>query len=193
MAFFEEYRCIGLASGAILLLLAGCTSSTTSVTLDYYQVSGNSIQQIDQQIRDNGPRIDGNKHAVAVASIKMIPDIVLSSRPNGCVISRARIKVKAIVTLPRWNDRTGADAKLVRTWENLDRYTRLHEAVHVSIAGKYARQIELELKTLKTGKTCAETRDIAGALIDETMKKHEIEQQEFDESEKAKFAKLTKS
>ena len=54
--------------------------------------------------------------------------------PQGCTVRRARIKVRATVILPRWKNRKNASKKLGQTWDNLDRYTRLHEATHVAIA-----------------------------------------------------------
>jgi len=180
-------------AGIVMLGLAGCTQYTkTTVTLSYYKIGGNSLKQIDREIYKKGPRINGIEHAVAISNIKMTPDITLLAKPGGCIVSRARIKVRAKVTLPQWLKPQGAKHKIVRAWSNLDRYTRLHEAVHVAIADKYARQLEQELKSLKTGRNCFATRKITRSLIDSTMKKHDREQRKFDHSEKARFAKLAK-
>ncbi len=179
--------------GAVLLAVSGCSLITDrNVTLKYYQIGGTSLKQIDSEIRKKGPRINGVQHAVAVSNIKMTPDIALTSSPKGCIVTRARIKVHTIITLPRWENRSGADQKLAQAWDNLDRYTRLHEAVHVSIAQKYATKLELSLRTMKTAKTCKETGNIARMIIRDSMQNHEREQLRFDASEKARFAKLAK-
>ncbi len=181
--------------GTVILaaLLAGCTSSPkTSVTLHYYQVGGNSIRQIDEDIRKNGPRINGNQHAVAVSNIRMVPDVALANRENGCIVKRANIKVIAKVTLPRWKNRKGAKKDIARTWDSLDRYTRLHEAVHVTIADRYARLLESQLKNAKPKKSCDLAKKNARRIIAATMRKHEREQQKFDSEEKKRFAKLAR-
>ena len=175
------------------LTASGCSLFTDNiVTLKYYQIGGNSITQIDDEIRKKGPLISGTQHAVAVSNIKMIPDVSMVSTNNGCVIARARIKVHTIITLPHWKNRPEANPKLAKAWDNLDRYTRLHEAVHVSIAHKYAKQLELRLRTMNTAETCTETERMANRIIQTTLKSHEIEQLKFDASEKTRLATLGK-
>ncbi len=177
--------------GIILPVAAGCTvASKSGVSVDYYQIGGRSLEQLDQEIKEKGPRINGNEHAVAVSNIRMIPDIALLPGPKGCIVSRANINVQAKITLPRWINRKDAERRLARAWDNLDRYTRLHEAVHVTIAHKYAKQLEMELKTLRTGRSCSTTKKIVRATIKRTLRDHEREQLAFDASEKKRFAKL---
>ena len=183
-----------ILAGIAAVGLGGCTlSSKTDVKLDYYYVGGQSLSQIDTEIRKKGPRIKGAQHAVAVANIKMIPDVSFSNRDEGCIVRKAKVKVRATVTLPRWNNRKGAKLELARAWDNLDRYTRLHEAVHVAIADKYARLLEASLKALPAAESCAEARKRAKEVVEETMKRHEREQRKFDRSEKERFARLARS
>ena len=173
--------------------LGGCTtSSKTVVTLDYYQVGGTTLEQIDKEIKDKGPRINGTVHAVAISNIKMIPDVSFIPTANGCAVKRARIKVRANVVLPRWKNRKLADKKLGQTWDNLDRYTRLHEATHVAIADKHARRLEQKLETINIHGSCEAAGKIAKKTINRAMKSHEREQLGFDSSEKKRFARLAK-
>lgn len=174
--------------------LGGCaTSSKTLVTLDYYQVGGTTLEQIDKEIKDKGPRLNGSVHAVAISNIQMIPDVSFISTGDGCAVRRARIKVKANVILPRWKNRQTADDKLGQTWDNLDRYTRLHEATHVAIADKHARRLEQELETIRIRRSCEAAGKLAKKTIDKAMKAHEHEQLDFDSSEKKRFAQLAKN
>jgi predicted secreted Zn-dependent protease len=176
-----------------LAALGGCSmSSKTVVTLDYYQVGGTTLAQIDQEIKDKGPKINGSDHAVAVANIKMTPDVSFISTPNGCAVKRARIKVRATVVLPRWKNRKNAGKKLGQTWDNLDRYTKLHEATHVAIADKHARRLEKDLEAISTRRTCEEAGKLTKKTIAKAMKKHEREQSIFDASEKKRFSGLAK-
>ncbi len=176
--------------GFAALGLSGCVGTNkTSISVDYYQIGGNSLNQIDREIRKKGPK-NGPEHAVAVSNIKMTPDIRLTSNARGCYVSKAKIKVIARVTLPRWKNRKKAKSGLGATWDNLDRYTRMHEAVHVAIADKYARLLEQRLLALKPGPTCAETKKLIVSTVDKTMKAHGHDQLKFDASEKARFARL---
>ena len=182
-----------LIASVCMAALSGCsTTSKTVVTLDYYQVGGTTLKQIDQEIKNKGPRVKGIKHAVAVANIKMTPDVSFIPTPRGCAVRRARIKVRATVILPRWKNRKNADKKLGQTWDNLDRYTRLHEATHVAIADKHARRLEKDLEAISIRRSCEEAGKQAKKVIAKAMKKHEREQSNFDTSEKKRFSGLAK-
>ena len=167
-------------------------TSKTLVTLDYYQVGGTTLKQIDQEIKDKGPRINGSNHAVAIANIKMTPDVSFIPTLKGCTVRRARIKVQATVILPRWENRRNANKKLGQTWDNLDRYTRLHEATHVAIADKHARRLEKNLEAIRVHRSCEVAGKLAKKVIAKAMKKHEREQSAFDRSEKKRFSVLAK-
>ncbi len=182
-----------LIASAAMAVLGGCSmTSKTVVTLDYYQVGGTTLEQIDQEIKDKGPRIDGSVHAVAVANIKMTPDVSFIPTSNGCAVKRARIKVRVTVVLPRWKNRGNASKKLGQTWDSLDLYTRLHEATHVAIADKYARRLEKDLEAINIRRSCEEAGKLAKNIIANTMRKHEREQSSFDTSEKKRFSGLAK-
>ncbi len=172
----------------------GCSVSTanTSVTHHYYQFDDTTLHQNYQEIKNKGPKINGSEHAVAVANISMTPDISFQPLVGGCMVSRARIKVRATVVLPQWKNRKNAGGELAQTWDSLDRYTRLHEAVHVTIAEKHAKQIEKRLISLKTKRSCDATGKIVKRIIIRALKKHERAQISFDASEKRKFARLAK-
>ncbi len=172
---------------------AGCTAtSKTVVTLDYYQVGGTTLAQIDKEIKDKGPTINGSVHAVAISRIKMIPNISFQPFEGGCAVKRAQIKVRATVLLPKWKNRRRASKKLGQTWDNLDRYTRLHEATHVIIADKHARSLEQKLGAIRIGRSCEEAGKLARRTIEKAMRKHEKEQLRFDSSEKKRFAKAAR-
>ena len=178
---------------ATMAAIGGCSmNSKTVVTLDYYQVGGTTLKQIDQEIKNKGPKINGSNHAIAVANIKMTPDVSFVPTPNGCAVKRARIKVRAIVVLPHWKNRNKANKKLGQTWDSLDRYTRLHEATHVAIADKHARRLEKNLEAISVRRSCEAAGKLAKKTIARAMKKHEHEQSSFDTSEKKRFSRLAR-
>ncbi len=173
----------------ILSGAAGCTAtSKTVVTLDYYQVGGTTLSQIDKEIKDKGPKLNGTVHAVAISKIMMIPNVSFQPFEGGCAVKRAQIKVRATVLLPKWKNRRRAGKKIGQTWDNLDRYTRLHEATHVIIADKHARILEQKLGTIRSGRSCEEAGILAKRTIERAMRSHEKEQLQFDSSEKKRFA-----
>lgn len=181
------------------LLLAGCSSlSSDKVSVEYYNISGNSTAALDEDIRLKGPRINGGRHAVAVARIKMLPDVKFSAAriQNGiprCSVTKAKVSVNAKVTLPRWTERKTASAKLGRAWDSIDRYTRLHEATHVDIAFAFAKRMEQGLLNLKNEGSCNDLQLAASLYVQTELKSHDAAQRGFDAREQRRFARLAKA
>lgn len=181
------------------LFLGGCSSlSSDKVSVEYYNISGNSTAALDADIKLKGPRINGGRHAVAVARIKMVPDIVFSNpifsdNAATCDIKKAKVAVNAKVTLPRWTGRKTASRKLGRAWDSIDRYTRLHEATHVDIAFKHAKMMEDGLLALENSGTCDELRVAAAAFVQKSLLNHDFEQRKFDADEQKRFLQFAKA
>ena len=175
------------------LVLAGCQSTQQSqVSIDYYRITGNSTADLDAEIRRKGPKINGGSHAVAVARIKMLPRITFEKFDRGCRVESAKVAVDARVTLPQWTGRDTADPKLAKAWDNIDRYTRLHEATHVNIAFNYAKRIEDEVLALPSMASCSQVRSTTKAIVDRNLDEHDAAQRKYDADEQARFSMLAK-
>ena len=173
--------------------LVGCQSvEKSSVSINYYKISGNSTAALDSEIKRKGPKISGGNHAVAIARIKMFPKVDYDKVPSGCRISSARISVDAKVTLPKWTGRKTASQKLGEAWDSIDRYTRHHEATHVDMAFSYARKMERKLLKIGTQPNCEKVRTEAKKVIDQYLKAHDKAQRKFDADEQARFSKLAR-
>ena len=173
--------------------LVGCQNlQKSNVSINYYRISGNSTAALDSEIKRKGPKINGGNHAVAIARIKMDPQISYEQIPSGCKISDARVLVGAKVTLPKWIGRNRASPKLGRAWDNIDRYTRKHEAAHVEMAFSHARKIEQKLSGLGTKPNCEQLKSSARQIIARHLKEHDKAQRKFDANEQSRFAKLAK-
>lgn len=181
----------GILAG--VLLLAGCQSTQqSSVSVDYYKISGNSTAALDSEIRKKGPKLDGGLHAIAIARIKMFPNISYKRTNRGCEVADAKVAVDAKVTLPKWTGRETASGEMGEAWDNIDRYTRLHEATHVNIAFSYARKIEKSVLALNPIKNCGDMRAITKRIVDNHLKEHDKAQKQFDADEQARFSMLAK-
>ena len=180
-------RRLGAVAG--LAALAACTTVPGSGTsIDYYNVRGTTAKQIDNEIRRFGPN---GGHALAVARIRMIPDVAYDRSGGKCRFSRARVGVNAAVTLPRFIDRNRTDPQLKRAIDNLDEYARFHEAVHVAIANEYADRIGSSLRELPSQGTCEALDNRAAAVSRALLKQHDAAQKKFDRDEQRRLAALT--
>ncbi len=175
------------------LMLSACQSTQKNkISVQYYKISGDSTAALDKQIKLKGPKIEGGRHAVAVARIKMIPSVTYTPHGQGCDVTKANVKVDAKVTLPKWTGRAKANKQLKKAWDNIDRYTRMHESIHVAIAFRFAKDMENTLVGLKGKGDCASLRTQAGLIIDRYLEDHDKVQKKFDADEKKRFEKYAK-
>ncbi len=179
---------------AVVLIIAACTSvgERTTVSVGYYRVDGNTVRELDQQIRLHGPSIEGVGKAVAATNIHMIPDIRFARRNGVCRVVHSRMSVRARVTLPRHINQAALQRDLSQTWANLEEYARVHEAVHVAIADKHALAIERAILEQSPEADCATLELKTAALTRRLLEAHEREQLQFDEMEKRRLAALSR-
>lgn len=174
------------------LMLAACTSigERTQISVGYYTVKGETFSELDRQISLHGPKVAGVGKALAATSIRMIPDVSFALSRGECRITRARINVKARVTLPRHANIKKVERELQRAWNSLEEYARLHETVHVAIADKYALRTENRILRLKPQENCAIMRTRILEISSEIFKQHDLEQLKFDADEQQRIGKL---
>ncbi len=174
---------------AFAMLLAGCTSTATSVTTEYYSVSGATSAELDRQLRTKGPL---NGHALAVASIRFVPaDVRQQLTDKGCVFARAGFRVEAAITLPRWSERNATrDIPLRNAWDALSGYARVHEETHVRIAEKYAVRLKTAILALKPQPTCQALDASAKQVVERVAREHNREQLAFDRAEQKRLAAI---
>ncbi len=183
-------RRLGVICG--FALLAACTSvgQRTQLSVGYYIVEGQTFSQLDRQILLHGPNVDGVGKALAATNIRMVPDIHFAELGDQCVVKKARINVKAKVTLPRHGNLRSARSELRKAWNNLKRYAELHEAVHVAIADKFALKVEKAIQILEPQNNCDAMRSKVLEISKQIMLEHEEAQQKFDDDEQIRIKKL---
>ncbi|MGI9351067.1 MAG: DUF922 domain-containing protein [Rhizobiaceae bacterium] len=176
-----------------IFLLAACTAvgERTVVSVGYYTVSGDTFGQLDKEIKLHGPNVTGVGKALASTDLRMVPDIRYERSGSKCGVSQVRINVKARVTLPRHSNERKLKKDLARAWSNLEEYARVHEAVHLAIADRYALIMEKAISSLKPQDTCKLMREDVQAAFSKLFEEHHAEQLQFDKDEKTRIRKLT--
>ncbi|MCB1438318.1 MAG: DUF922 domain-containing protein [Nitratireductor sp.] len=173
-------------------LLSACTTSgqRTSIKVGFYDVKGESFEELDRQISLHGPRVEGVGKAIAATGIRMIPEIRTRISNGECNVASIRVRVKADVTLPRRRGSKSGNADVNRAFNNLQEYAKLHEAVHVTIADRYAAEAEKRISQLPARKTCGQLYKDIGAAFGEVMDEHRKAQLDFDLQENKRIAAL---
>lgn len=174
---------------AALLLTAACMSTASKVTTSYYDVRGNTADELDRQIRSNGPM---QGHAIAVAAVNFEPVQVLQEvGSDGCRFKTARFRVNAAITLPRWTDRLQSpDRDLRRAWKGLADYARAHEQTHVRIAEEFAKLLGDQLMAMPAERDCQRLDARAERVVERVARAHERAQRAFDAEEQQRLARL---
>ena len=185
----------GIAAILALLVLSSCTSvgERTTVSVGYYTVSGETFGELDKEIKLHGPNVTGVGKALASTDLRMIPDIRYERKHSSCEVSKARISVKARVTLPRHANERQLKRELASAWNNLSEYARVHEAVHLAIADRYALIMEDAISGLKPQESCSQMRKDVQAVFSKLFEEHHDEQLRFDAEEKIRIQKLISS
>ncbi|MEM7214203.1 MAG: DUF922 domain-containing protein [Pseudomonadota bacterium] len=184
-------------TGTIALLatafLAACTAvgERTVVSVGYYTVSGATFHELDKDIKLHGPNVTGVGKALASTDLRMLPDIRYATSAGKCEVTKARINVKARVTLPRHSNESKLKADLAQAWNNLEEYARVHEAVHLAIADRYALIMEEAITALRPRENCSSMREDVQAAFSKLFEQHHAEQLQFDADEKVRIRKLT--
>jgi len=172
---------------AASVLLAGCT--TSQVTTSYYNVSGQTASELDRDIKRKAPM---KGHALAVAAISFVPvNIRQKTGPEGCRFVTASFRVEADITLPRWQDRgQSRDRDLKRSWQNLSRYARAHETMHVKIAELFANKLGREIRAIDPHSTCKALDREAERVVARISREHDAAQNAFDAEEQRRLSAL---
>ncbi|MEM0899022.1 MAG: DUF922 domain-containing protein [Pseudomonadota bacterium] len=178
-----------LATPLIAMCLSACVSTATQVTTSYYNVRGETAEEIDADIRRNGPM---RGHALAVAAISLQPVSVQQSiSGNSCSFSTAKFRVNAAITLPRWTDRLRSrDNDLRRAWRGLSDYARWHEDTHVKIAEEFAKQLGDDIEAIPPQRNCERLDRIAERIVKKNAKAHDRAQNAFDAREQERLRRM---
>lgn len=184
-----KYTLLGAA-----ITLSACTSvgERTVVSVGYYTVSGETFSEVDKQIKIHGPEVTGVGKALASTDLRMLPSIKYKLANGGCKVSNARINVKARVTLPRHSNVSQLKAELAQAWNSLEEYARVHEAVHLAIADRYAIDMEKAINALLPAENCVQMREDVQSVFNDLFEKHHADQLQFDADEKERIRGLVK-
>lgn len=175
--------------------LTACISAQerTSVSVGYYDVAGESFEELDRQISLHGPKVPGVGEAIAATQVRMVPDIRYGETRGRCQVTRAVVRVKADVTLPRLANKARVEQGLGKAFNNLETYARMHEAVHVAIADKHAEMAEKAILSIGPKDDCTSLREEVVRRYDAVIAEHQREQIRFDEEERKRFEKAAQA
>ena len=181
-----------------LLMIAGAVLTGYSFQADaasiyrkyaHYNVTGNTAEQLDRSLSENGPYLESTGQRHPGASRIAFDAKIHYGREEGetCKVTDAKVNIHAKIFIPRWNERKKAEADLVFIWDTLAADIKRHEESHVVIARVHASELEQQAKKLHGRKNCDDLRQDIDKLTEKIMTPLEKEQAYFDKVQAINF------
>lgn len=162
-------------------------AATLSKTYSYFTIHGRTLDEIQDQLDRNGPRLAGTgKRHPGATRMEFNTHVGYRERGGRCEVVGAKVSLTAKIILPRWSQR-GAPADVRFVWETLAADIKRHEEAHVVIARNYARDLEKQLGQVRPQRDCAAARRLVKDTTDRMLARHDVEQDRFDDIEGRNF------
>jgi predicted secreted Zn-dependent protease len=178
-----------LAAAAGVLALASCMAPPpTDVSVRKYDVSGTTLSALERSLSTHGPVVPGLEgRAFAAVETTFVHNFEPVEANGRCRYTRdGRVGLRSEVILPEWRQRDSAPPDLREKWDIISRYAAIHEAGHIKISQKYARQLEQAYRGA-SAPTCEELDARMSAAIEPIAAAHVAEQRRFDETDEPRF------
>jgi len=178
-----------IAASVLVLALAGCLAPPpTDVSVRKYSVTGTTLSGLERSLSMHGPQVPGlNGRAFAAVETTFVHNFEPMEANGRCRFTRdGRVGLRSEVILPEWRQRDSAPPDLQQKWDIISRYAVIHEAGHIRISQKYARQLEQAYRQASAA-TCGELQAEMGSAIEPIAAAHVAEQRRFDETDAPRF------
>ncbi|WMS44869.1 DUF922 domain-containing protein [Acuticoccus sp. MNP-M23] len=178
---------VAVALGA--LALASCTPAPpTDVSVKTYKVSGTTLSTLERSLAIHGPAVPGLKgRAFAAVETSFMHSFDVNKTGASCRYNRnGRVGLRSEVILPEWRQRDRAAPELRVKWDIISQYAVIHEAGHIKISQKYARELESAYKRA-SAPTCEALEANMVKVANSILVRHGAEQQLFDETDAPRF------
>lgn len=173
----------------LLALLASCIATPpTDVQVRTYKVTGTTMSALERSLSVHGPQVPGLEgRAFAAVETTFLHSFEPVQQGGACRYSRdGRVGLRSEVTLPEWRQRDTAAPDLQAKWDVISRYAVIHEAGHIKISQKYARQLEAAYRRA-SAPSCAELEAKMAETVAPIAAAHVAEQTRFDATDLPRF------
>ncbi len=173
------------------LLAGGCRAA--SVSTRYYDISGNSADQLANEVVAKGPRPE-NKWSVASTDIRFVRSVArLDRQGSSCRFKDVRYHVEIKFTAPRWVNKSDNDDAVLRSkWKRFSDHLKSHRSTRVKIAENFARQLERGFLSIPRQPSCTALVLRAKKLGERILMRHDKAQDSFTRKEGKWLARFVK-
>lgn len=188
-------RMARLALVAAVLAIAPSAQSEMIArkTVTYFSIGGKTAADLDREMAERGPLLGTGRRHPGATRVTFSGKASYVAEKGRCSIGEARILLTTKMTLPRWRNRSKADARMGLLWDTLSADIKRHEERHAEIARNHARALEKALRALRPERDCETLKAQVSRVTAEALETHDADQKRFDRIEAANFsARMTR-
>lgn len=170
-------------AGALLLAACFCSASAEVVVserTEYYDVYGNTLEQLREQLKMRAFPGHGGTHASALTAVSMSWEARYDQAEDGCRVHSHRVELELTTTLPRWPGRARAKPGLRMRWDRVADALAAHEAEHRALAVAAAQALDRLIAGFRTVRTCIRARNELAWDVWKLQKRSEREHERLD-------------
>jgi len=162
-------------------VLHDSSSGEVPVSIIYYDVEGNTVQQLQNSIAGHDWGVVP-AHGTGTARVVWDYDVShrLREEAGSCRYVEVKLNGSIVEELPRWQAPAGADSALVARWNTFITNLETHEQEHVDLGLQAAKEIHDTLINFPPQPTCDELTAKGDARTDEIYDKYEQRNIEYD-------------
>lgn len=166
----------------LLFLLPGLLLSAPLISsgIEYYEISGNSEQQIRHNLNAKTPVLFKGKKYDAYTKWNVRWNFWWSESQNSCAISKVTVKLDVDQTLPKLIQSDSLTQSLSHQWETYYQALLEHEEGHKSLGLDAANEIEHAIKNLSAQSSCKTLESKANQLGHTIIKKYIKLEKDYD-------------
>lgn len=157
-----------------------------STKYTYYNVAGDSAEEIYSAMLRKGPRVNGAKAYAATSATTTQDGKLLQS--GSCRIEDYRLKLEFVIKLPKIRNESVLPSSDRTRWKEFSAFLQKHEETHRTIWLGCASDLERQVKAI-SATSCGDADKKAAALWEKMRKSCSSKHVAFDAAEQKKLMK----
>ena len=165
---------------ATLFPLSTAAQNSVTWTTNYYSVTGATLVEIRQSIRQSRPWKD-RFDADGFTDWRVTWRFSLTSSASGCRCSSFTTQTTVVTTMPQWKAPTNATDLPSEIWQKYVTALGQHEAGHAQLAQAAAADLRRRSRDITEASDCETLKRQLNALGEQVIEEHRKRDQDYDE------------
>jgi predicted secreted Zn-dependent protease len=189
----KRMACLALAAAILAFASQAQSEMIVRKTVTYFSIGGKTPADLDREMAEHGPLLTTGRRHPGATRVTFSGKASYVAEEGRCSIGEARIVLTTKMMLPRWKNRSKADARMALLWDTLSADIKRHEDRHAEIARNHARALEKVLQALRPERDCDILKAKVAVATQQALEAHDADQKRFDRIEAANFsARMTR-